>query len=486
MTIDRTQWDLVVVGSGAAGLSAAVSYLERRQEQGGEQAQALVLERGTEESQPGNSRWTGGFLMMKDADTVGDDLAQEQIAYASGGIDTSPARHVPVAKAYFQKLEKLAPLTTGWLRGLGIEFQSNADSYIVPNGLSTRPVGEGPAVIDALTKRLKELGGELRFNTTALRLVESESGEIAGVRVRNTAGKTEILGARDVVLASGGFQGNPEMMTTYLGDKAGRLNTIAPGGTFNKGEGIRMALEMGAAPSGQWDMIHGEPSDPRSKRPDAVNTLYPFGILVGMDGKRFVDEGEDMFQETFEALAFQIFRKPGQLAYIIADSRIAASEDIRRFSRGMFTEDKPFTAKSIESLARILDLPIDTLQATVQEYNERCADDDSAFNPRDLDGLSTTGLTPAKSNWARRIDEGPFLAWPVVCSTCFTFGGISTNEDAEVLSADANPIPHLYSAGEMTGVFYTRYSGGISFLRSLTYGRVAGQNAADSYAGNTK
>lgn len=480
MNSNNRQWDLVVVGSGGAGLSAAVSYLERSAEMGMD-ARVVVLERGAESAQPGNSRWTGGFLMMKDADTPADDMAAEQIMLAEGGLDTSPPRHVPVARAYFQRLEELAPLTTRWLRDLGVEFQSNSDSYIVPNGLSTRPVGEGPAVIDALTKELRDRGGVLQFETTALRLAEDESG-VCGVVVRTKSGHTETLLARDVVLASGGFQGNPEMMTAYIGPHAGRLNTIAPGGTFNRGEGIRMALDVGAAPTGQWDMIHGEPSDPRSTRPDAVNTLYPFGVLVDLEGKRFVDEGEDMFQETFESLAFKIYQKPGQLAYIIADSRIAQNEDIQRFSRGMFTEDKPFTSSTLSGLARIIDLPVEALAESIEAYNNGCPEDEGGFDPRSLDGLGTTGLTPSKSNWARRISEPPFLAWPVACATCFTFGGISTNEEAEVLTADNVAIPHLYAAGEMTGVFYTRYSGGISFLRGLAYGRVAGQNAAERAA----
>lgn len=471
-------WDLLVVGSGVAGLAAAVSYLEACQGMQGPPRRVAVLERGTEEEQPGNSRWTGAFLRMKDTRTVAEGFVEDLAAFAEGGLDSAPARHIPNMRSHYEKLAALAPETLSWLEGHGVEFESNERSYISPSPLSLKPVGEGSEVVRRLIIALRELGGEMMYAMTARSLIENESGEVSGVTVRDRAGHSQRLYARSVVLASGGFGGNPEMMTRYVGGHAARLNTIAPGGAFNKGDGIRMAHEVGAEMSGQWDMFHGEPSDPRSKRPDVVNTLYPFGLLVDTSGSRFIDEGSGIFQDTFENISFEIFKRPGQIAWLIADSQIEENEDIVRFSRGMFTLEAPYKANSLTELASRIDLPVEELVKTVSAYNDACPRDVSGFDPTRTDGLATEGLTPAKSNWARPIERGPYLAWPIVCATCFTFGGILTNDYSEVIATDGGPIRGLYAAGEVSGVFYNTYAGGVSVLRGLVFGRVAGQRVA--------
>lgn len=467
---DLLTYDLIVVGSGAAGLAGAVTFLE----QSGDDRRVLVLERGTEAAQPGNSRWTGGFLMMPSAESVASDFVETLMLFERGGIDREPARHIESGRRYYETLAREAVPTITWLAQLGVEFQTNRDSYIVPNFLATRPVGEGAAVVAALLRRLEALGGTVQYQTTAVDLILDDAGAVCGVEILVHNGQRSLLRAGAVLLASGGFQGNPQMMTTHIGKSAWRLNTIAPGGTFNKGEGINMALRAGAAASGQWDMIHGEPTDPRSSRPDAVNTLYPFGILVDNTGHRFVDEGSDIFQETFESVSYRIFQLPGQIAWLIADSRIRDHQDIIRYSRGFFEYDRPYEAASVKQAASIIGVEVDVLKRVLEEFNAACGDE-SEFDPTILDGLSATGIEIPKSNWSLPIEKPPFLIWPVTCATCFTFGGIATDIEGRVLTNDARVIPRLFAAGEMTGVFYNRYAGGASFLRSLVFGRIAGK-----------
>ena len=158
-----------------------------------------------------------------------------------------------------------------------------------------------------------------------------------GVVVRGEDGLQRTLSARAVVLACGGFEGNKEMLTRYLGTNACDLPLLAPGLAFNQGAGIRMAMEIGAGTSGQFDMIHTELVDRRTTRPDAYIYAHPFGIVVNEHGKRFYDEGQGTFEETFELIAFEVWRNQNQSAFFIADQTITSHKGIMV----LFDTDKP-------------------------------------------------------------------------------------------------------------------------------------------------
>jgi tricarballylate dehydrogenase len=471
-TTTPTDYDVIVIGSGAAGLAAAVGYLEARGDAGG---RALVVERGKEEEAPGNSRWTGGYLRMADHRTMAPDFLEDVFSFAQGDLTTGPPPHVPVDKEYFRRLAKEAPGTIEWLESLGVEFEHLPTIFLAQSGPRLLPAGGGNAVVETLTRTLRRLGGEVAFQTTAESLVTGEDGSVTGVRVRGTDGRMRTLNADAVVIASGGFQGNPEMMASYIGPGASQLATIAPGGACNRGDGIRMALDVGAQPSGQWDMIHAEPTDPRSKQPEAVVMLYPYGLLVNVEGRRFLDEGYDTVQETFEDVAYRVFREPKGAAWLVADQQMF---DIPGYQRALLSEKGPYSSDTIEGLARLIEVDEEVLATTVRDFNAACGD--GSFDATVLDGLATTGLPLPKSNWARPVSMGPYVAWPIACSVVFTFGGIRTDEEARVLSADGYPIPGLYTAGEVSGVYYHKYPGGTSFLRGLTFGRIAGTNIANT------
>lgn len=465
-------YDVIVIGSGAAGLAAAVGFLEACGDTAG---RALVVERGKEEEAPGNSRWTGGYLRMADHRTMAPDFLEDVFAFTAGDLTTGPPPHVPDDKAYFRRLAADAPGTIEWLESLGVEFEHLPTIFLAQSGPRLLPAGGGNAVVETLTRTLRRLGGELVFETTAESLVTAEDGTVTGVRVRGADGRLRTIGAGAVVIASGGFQGNPEMMASYIGPGASQLATIAPGGACNRGDGIRMAIDVGAQPSGQWDMIHAEPTDPRSKQPEAVVMLYPYGLLVNVEGQRFLDEGYDTVQETFEDVAYRIYREPKGTAWLVADQKMF---DIPEYRRALLTERGPISSDTVEGLARLIEIDPETLATTVADYNAACSD--GFFDATKLDGLDTNGLAIPKSNWARRLGDGPYVAWPISCSVVFTFGGIRTDAEARVLSADGYAIPGLYTAGEVSGVYYHKYPGGTSFLRGLTFGRIAGRNIATS------
>jgi len=297
--------------------------------------------------------------------------------------------------------------------------------------------------------------------------------------VRGEDGLLRTLTARAVVLACGGFEGNKEMLTRYLGTDACDLPLLAPGLAFNQGAGIRMAMEIGAGTSGQFDMVHTELVDRRTTRPDAFIYAHPFGIVVNGHAKRFYDEGQGTFEETFELIAFEVWRNQNQNAFFIADQNITSHQGIMV----LFNSDQPRAeAGTLPELAKLLGLDPDALTRTVEEYN--AAVKPGAFDPYRRNGKRTRGLTPDKSNWAYRLEKPPYFGYPVTSAICFTYGGIRTDRDARVVTGNGVPLPGLYAAGEIVGLFYHEYPAGTSVLRSLTFGCIAGAHAAKSSFAN--
>jgi tricarballylate dehydrogenase len=189
------------------------------------------------------------------------------------------------------------------------------------------------------------------------------------------------LAARSVVIASGGYQGNVEMMTRYVGANAHLARPVSPGGIYNKGEGIEMALAVGAAAAGQYDMFHAEPIDPRSTRHEALVAVVNYGILVNRAGRRFFDEGADKYEFIYDDVTWTIMRQKEGIAYLIFDSRLY---DIPSIRVRIKTDVPPYRATSVAELAKQLDLPEKALKETITSYN--AATQDLAYNPADRDG----------------------------------------------------------------------------------------------------
>jgi tricarballylate dehydrogenase len=340
------------------------------------------------------------------------------------------------------------------------------------------PNGGGRAIVDALAAAVDAAdGAEILYRTEALRLSIDDDGRVEGVVVRGADGLTRTLRASSVVLACGGFEGNPEMLTQYLGPKAVDLKLIAPGIGFNKGRGIRMAMDVGADTAGQFDGMHSELVDRRTSRADAVIYGHPYGIMVNGAGKRFWDEGADVFATTFELLAYEVWRNQDQTAFFVADRTIAENEGL---SALYDTDMPPVQANTIEELAVLLGLEPDALAATVAEFNAACGPGE--FDPSSYDGVATEGIDPPKSNWAIPIETPPFHAYPVTTAITFTYGGIRTDTDGRVLSTGGTPIPGLYAAGEIVGVFYHEYVAATSVLKALTFGRIVAEHASQASA----
>jgi tricarballylate dehydrogenase len=150
---------------------------------------------------------------------------------------------------------------------------------------------------------------------------------------------------------------------------------------------------------------------------------------------------------------------------------------VPNWRRSVRSDQPPITAATLAELAGKLGIDDRELVATVAAYNTACPQ--GTFKPLETDGLATApGTLPPKSHWARPIERPPFLAFPIICGNCFTFGGLKVDTNSRVIDADGAAIPGLYAAGETIGLYYGAYAGATSVLRGAVFGRIAGAHAA--------
>ncbi len=454
-------YDLVVIGCGAGGLSAAVAYADRV----GRDARIAVLERATRGGRGGATRWTSSWWRIT-ADRHLDPAFIETMARVSGGkADLEYCRvYASEVPATFDFLDKHA---VPW-----IYFAQPFANRNTGGGLAM-PVPGGVAIVDTLAKVIDDLpNAAIHYETEALALSTDAAGRVTGVHVRTPEGKKH-LAARAVVIACGGFEGAPDLLREHLGPRGAQMPLIAPTLANNRGDGIRLTQPLGAALAGQFDMFHGEPVDTRSSKPDAVVYAYPFGIVVNREARRFFDEGADSFDATFERLGYEIWANQNQEAWFIAEKAILEWPNVANI---ILTDQPPIEAATIAELAGKLGLDPTALDATVRQYN--AAIRPGATDRTIRDGKAAVGIDPLKSNWATPIQNGPFIGYPLTCAITFTFGGIRSDARARVMRRDGTAIEGLHAAGEVTGLYYNEYPAGTSVLRALTFGRIAAREAA--------
>jgi tricarballylate dehydrogenase len=473
--------DVLVIGSGIAGLSAAVSACD-----GG--ARVKILERSTEDEYGGNTRWTEAYFRMKSESEVTDDFEERLIGNAGNNLDPNivsamggaysdwpsyvKSHGMPDPELIGALSENAGP-TVQWLKTFGVRFEALPTYFVTAAAPRLMPVGGGLALIEALRAHANRKGISYLYETTAISLERDDGRGDLRVTVSDREGYVRTLAARNVVVASGGFEGNPEMLTHYLGTPARFVRPVARGGYYNKGEGIRMALACGAAPAGDFSSYHSEPLDPRSGAAEALVMNFPYGVLVNKRGKRFVDEAPGPVDVHYDHISRAIGEQPDGLAYVVFDSLI---DDVPNWKRSIRTDQPPFRADSIDALAALCELPAQSLDATLKAYNAACQQGE--FQPLKMDSLATKGLDIVKSNWARPISTPPFYAYPIISGICFTYGGVKTNSNGQVIDTDGRAIPGLYAAGEATGLYYQVYTGATSVLRGAVFGKIAGAHAA--------
>jgi tricarballylate dehydrogenase len=489
-------WDVIVVGGGNAALCAALAARERG-------ARVLLLEKAPESQRGGNSFFTaGGFRFAHQGlddlrRDILDDLSDEeatQVEVPPYPADTFYDDVMRLSEGLSDAdlvdvLVRRSRSTVAWMRGQGLGFilMLGRQSFKVGNvhrlwgGLNVEAVGGGPGLVQAEYDRAAARGVEVRYGTKAVRLHLDEQGAVRGLHAKGPDGFHD-LAARAVVLASGGFEANPEWRTRYLGQ--GWELARVRGTRHNTGDGIRMALEVGAQPYGNWSGCHAvawdanaPPFGDRRVGDMFQKHSYPLGLIVNTRGERFVDEGADFRNFTYARYGREILKQPGRLAFQLFDQKtvpiLREEYRIREVTRA--------EAGTIEELAKRLEIEAEGLSRTVRAFN--AAVQPGEFNPAVLDGKRTEGVTPPKSNWALPLDSPPYVGFAVTCGITFTFGGLRVDTRAAVLDTEDTPIPGLYAGGELVGgLFYQNYPGGAGLMAGSVFGRLAGEGAA-SHAG---
>ncbi|MFM9939794.1 MAG: FAD-dependent oxidoreductase [Hyphomicrobiaceae bacterium] len=480
---DVREFDVLVVGSGIAGLSAAITARKAG-------AKVGVLERAPPEDRGGNTRWTEAFLRMKSETAVADDfvahfsrnaghhLDPEIIAETAGDFESRS----PISRALgftdpdlIARFGDEAPGAIAWLKSFGVRFDFLPLYFVTTSTTRLGTVGGGRAMVEALGSWADSNGIETFYRTTARRLIDDGSGTVSGVEAVGQGNRRIVFRAPSVVLASGGFEGNPEMLARYMGPNARYIRPVARGGYYNRGEGIEMALAIGAAPAGDYTRFHAEPLDPRSGAPEPVVMVFNYGILVDVRGCRFTDEAPSSADATYEAVTRTIGEQRDGMAWLILDARL---DQIANWQRAVRSDQPAIEATTLAALADKIGVPADALAESVRAYNAACPPG-STFKPDAPDGVVTaTGYAPRKSNWAFPLTTAPFRAYPIICGNCFTFGGLKVDPSARVLNRDGEAIPGLYAAGETIGLYWGTYTGATSVLRGAVFGRIAGAEAA--------
>ena len=463
-----SDYDLVVIGGGFAGTAAALSFLETAKEAGRDGRVALI-EAGDPGRWPGASRWARPFLRLDPDNRLPRDFI-DQVEEASGG---------KADLDYCRKLVDEVPDTVEFMQDHGVKLRHHDEEDAALDFEDQHFVfltSGGKEIVDFYLDhigRYEEADVLLGHEATQL---TTDEGQVNGVVVRAPGGEELTITGDKVLLASGSFGGNREMLKEHLGKDADDLPNIAPGIRYNQGAGIRMAMEVGADTAGQFDMFHAELVDPRARKYHAAFWGQNYGIVVNEDCERFHDEGEDYLFATAEVIAYETWRDQNQKSYFITDKTV-----MERFE-GSWIHDQnnqpPEQSDTIAGLAEKLGLDPQKLEATVEEFNAACGPGD--WDPSRMDGKKTSEITPPKSNWANPITEAPFYGFPMTAHIMFTYGGLKVDSDGRVMSTDGEPIPGLYAAGEITGLFYQKMPPGTLVLRANTFGRIIGENVAES------
>src|SRR5665213_3127708 len=485
------EYDVVVVGAGNAGMCAALAA----QENG---ARVLVLEAAPFDERGGNSRYTAGALRFV-YNGVDDllklcDLSETEIATSDFGTYTQDKYYDDLGRLtdyksnpdMAEQLITLSQETLLWMRGKGIRFApmysrqafKHEGKFVFWGGLALEAWGGGPGLVEGLFKSAEDRGIDVAYEARGEHLIHDDDG-VHGI-VAIVEGKTTEIRAKAVVLACGGFEANAEMRTRYLGP--GWDLARVRGTRFNTGDGIRMALEIGAMPHGNWSGCHAVGWDRNAPEFGDLSVgdgfqkhSYPFGIIVNGRGRRFVDEGADFRNYTYAKYGRAVLEQPGQFAWQVFDRKVVhLLRDEYRIKRVT-----KVSANTLEELAgKLEDVDAAAFLEEVRIYNAAVRIG-VPFNPNIKDGRSTQGLALNKSNWANTIDTPPFEAYAITCGITFTFGGLRIDGDGAVVNTDGAAIRGLYAAGELVGgLFYFNYPGGTGLMAGSVFGRIAGREAA--------
>ncbi len=482
------RFDVVVVGSGNAGVSAALSARERG-------ASVCVVEKAPRTWAGGNTYFTAGAYRttyesladLRALVEVSDEDA-EIIDLAAYGPDRlfDDLRRVTQGRADPQLARILADesaAAAAWLGDHGVRWKLLVErqSFRVDGrirfwgNLVLGSVDGGRGLVEAQLAALERAGVELRFDSpmTAFRWTD---GRISGV----TCNGSREIEAGAVVIAAGGFESDARRRSENLGE-AWSLAKVR-GTPNNTGEVLFLALEAGAVAHGDWTGCHAiawdaaaPPHGDRQLTNRFSRQAYPFGLVVNRDGRRFLDEGADFRNYTYAKYGAEILRQPEGIAYQLFDAQTLPYLSEVDYATATTSRVE---AESIEELEAAIATPPGELVRTIEAYNRAVRP--GRFDPTSKDGKRTERLVPPKSNWALPYTQPPFVAYAVTCGITFTFGGVKIDPQGRVMRENDEPVEGLFACGELVGgMFYHNYPGGSGLAAGTVFGRRAGRAAVE-------
>ena len=486
--------DVVIVGAGGAGMVAAVTAADAGKK-------VVILE-----SQPavgGNSvKATGGMNAAKtefqDKNTFDEAAGVEKTLKAAENYADNAAIAALAAKVkeqwdayqakpegYFDSVELFALDTMiggkglnnpelvntlvgnseaaiAWLSTIGIDLNNVAAFGGASVKRIHRPVNaEGKVVsVGAYTVPLLEEAVKARenitlmLNTTAVKILKDESGKACGVVAAGKSGNAVVVNAKAVVLTTGGFGANLEMVVEYKPELAGFMTTNAAG---IQGQGIKMASELGAA-TVDMEQIQIHPTVQADTASLITEGLRGDGaILVNAEGKRFIDE-----VGTRDVVSAAEIAQPGSFSWLIVDQKMVDASSV---IQGYINRGLMLSGETYEDLAKALEIPAEAFAETMKTWNGYVAEkNDPEFG---------------RTSFASPLDTAPFYAVKVTAGIHHTMGGLCIDSNTQVLNTEGAVIPGLFAAGEVTGGGHgANRLGGNAVADFVVFGRIAGEQAA--------
>ncbi|MBG6178016.1 tricarballylate dehydrogenase [Labrenzia sp. EL_208] len=456
-----SEYDIAVIGGGNAALCAAITAAERG-------AKVVVLETAPKTYRGGNSRHTRNFRCMHSTplgplvEAYGEDEYFEDLLKVTGGKTDERLARIAIRTS-----EECLP----WMEAHGVRFQPSLSGTLSLARTNAFFMGGGKSLVNAYYRTADKLGVDVLYEANVTHL------QLKGDRISRVdythEGQHRSFAPRAVIVASGGFQADTDWLTRAWGPPA--QNFLIRGTPYNRGVVLADLLDQGVRSVGDPTQCHAVAIDGRAPKFDGgiVTRLdcVPFSIVVNKNAERFHDEGEDVWPKRYAIWGRLIANQPDQIGYVVIDAK---SLDL--FMPSVFP---PVKADTLEELADKMGLPPEKLLETVTAFNAACGDT-STFHPTELDGVTTSGLTPPKSNWARPITEAPFYGYSLRTGVTFTYLGLKVDEKARC-STENGPIRNLWAAGEtMAGsILGQGYLAGFGMTIGTVFGRIAGREAAN-------